>query len=51
MIDNKKTIYDLKADMRSNKFEGNNELTKIDLDLLPNYILENVDKFSKWIEE
>jgi beta-1,4-mannosyl-glycoprotein beta-1,4-N-acetylglucosaminyltransferase len=51
MIDNKKTIYDLKADMRSNKFDGNNELTKIDLDLLPNYISENVDKFSKWIEK
>ena len=51
MIDNKKTIYDLKADMRSNKFDGNNELTKIDLNLLPNYISENVDKFSKWIEK
>ena len=51
MIDNKKTIYNLKADMRSNKFDGNNELTKIDLDLLPNYISENVDKFSKWIEK
>jgi len=51
MIDKKKTIYDLKADMRSNKFKGSNELTKIDLDLLPNYILDNIDKFSKWIEK
>jgi len=51
MIDNKKTIYDLKVDMRSNKFDGNNKLTKIDLNLLPSYISENLDKFSQWIEK
>jgi beta-1,4-mannosyl-glycoprotein beta-1,4-N-acetylglucosaminyltransferase len=51
MINNKKTIYDLKADMRSNKFDGANDLIKIDLDLLPSYILKNKDKFSKWIDE
>ena len=51
MINNKKTIYDLKADKRSNKFGGNNKLIKINLDLLPDYISENKDKFSKWIEE
>ena len=52
MISNKKTIYDLKADKRSNKFDGGNDLIKIKLnDLLPSYISENKDKFSKWIEE
>ena len=51
MINNKKTIYDLKADKRSNKFDGNNKLIKINLGLLPDYISENKDKFSKWIEE
>jgi len=51
MINNKKTIYDLKADKRSNKFGGNNKLIKINLGLLPDYISENKDKFSKWIEE
>ena len=51
MINNKKTIYDLKADKRSNKFGGNNKLIKINLSLLPDYISENKDKFSKWIEE
>ena len=51
MIDNKKTIYDLKADKRANKFDGSNELIKIDLNLLPSYVSENKDKFSEWIEE
>jgi beta-1,4-mannosyl-glycoprotein beta-1,4-N-acetylglucosaminyltransferase len=51
MINNKKTIYDLKADKRANKFDGSNELIKIDLNLLPSYVSENKDKFSKWIEE
>ena len=51
MINNKKTIYDLKADKRANKFDGSNELIKIDLNLLPSYVSENKDKFSEWIEE
>jgi len=51
MISNKRTIYNLKADKRSNKFDGGNDLIKIKLDLLPSYISENKDKFSKWIEE
>jgi len=51
MINNRETIYDLKADKRSNKFGGNNKLIKINLDLLPDYISENKDKFSKWIEK
>ena len=51
MINNKKTIYNLKVDMRSNKFDGGNKLKKITLDLLPSYISDNKDKFSKWIED
>ena len=51
MILEKKTIYNLKADSRSNKFDDGNILKKIDLDLLPNYILENKNKFKEWIEE
>ena len=51
MINNKKTIYDLKADKRANKFAGSNELIKIDLSLLPSYVSENKDKFSEWIEK
>ena len=51
MIHEKKTIYNLKTDMRSNKFNAGNELKKIDLDLLPSYISNNKDKFSEWIED
>jgi hypothetical protein len=47
----KKTIYNLKTDMRSNKFDGGNELKKIDLDLLPSYISNNKNKFSDWIDD
>ncbi len=51
MIVNKKTIYNLKVDSKSNKFDGSNILKKIDLNLLPNYILKNKDRFTNWIEE
>ena len=51
MIINKKTIYNLKVDSRTNKFDDGNRLEKIDLNLLPNYILENKNKFKEWIEE
>ena len=51
MIIDKKTIYNLKVDSKSNKFDDGNILKKIDLKLLPNYILENKDKFKEWMEE
>ena len=51
MIINKKTIYNLKVDSRSNKFDGGNKLEKFDLSLLPLYILENKNKFKEWIED
>ena len=51
MIVNKKTIYNLKVDSKSNKFDDGNLLKKMDLNLLPNYILKNKDKFTNWIEE
>tara|TARA_B100000795_G_C22730800_1_gene411294 strand:+ start:27 stop:899 length:873 start_codon:yes stop_codon:yes gene_type:complete len=51
MIINKKTIYNLKADSKLNKFDDGNKLEKIDINLLPNYILKNKNKFSEWIEE
>ena len=50
MIKNKKTIYNLKVDSRTNKFDGKNNLEKINLNLLPKYILENKIKFKDWIE-
>ena len=51
MIKNKKTIYNLKVDSRTNKFDGKNNLEKINLNLLPKYILENKIKFKDRIEK
>ena len=51
MIVNRKTIYNLKVDSRTNKFDGGNKLEKIDLNLLPSYILQNKNRFKEWIEE
>ena len=51
MIINKKTIYNLKVDSKFNKFDDGNKLEKIDINLLPNYILKNKDRFREWLEE
>ena len=51
MINNKKAIYNIKADQKENKFDGTNKLDKININLLPSYILENKDKLKDWIEE
>jgi len=51
MINNRKTIYNIKADQKENKFDGSNKLNKININLLPSYILENKDKLKDWIEE
>jgi len=51
LIEQKKTIYNLKADQRLNQFNDGNKLSKIDINLLPKYILENKDKLKKWIEK
>ena len=51
MIINKKTIYNLEVDSKLNKFDDGNKLEKIDINLLPNYILKNKNKFKEWIEE
>ncbi|MDC0569525.1 hypothetical protein OAO17_01150 [Candidatus Pelagibacter sp.] len=51
MIANKKTIYNIKADQRDKKFDGSNKLDKINIDLLPSYIIDNKEKLKDWIEE
>ena len=46
----KKAIYDLKADQRGNKFNSNEKLKIIDLNNLPEYIVNNLNKYKSWIE-
>lgn len=50
MIKDKRTVYNIKADQKENKFGGENKLSKIEIDLLPSYISENKDKLKDWIE-
>ena len=49
LIKNKKAIYDLSADKRSQKFGNGIELENYDIKKLPNYIYKNLDKFKDWI--
>ena len=51
IIKNKKTIYNLKVDQKENKFDAKNDLVKIDINELPKYIIDNLDKFETWIEK
>ena len=50
IINEKKAIYDLRADQRKNKFEAKNQLIKIDIDQMPSYIQNNIEKFREWID-
>ena len=43
-------MYNLKVDSRSNKFKEGNLLQKLDMNLLPEHINKNLDKYSDWIE-
>ena len=50
MIKEKKTVYDLKVDMRSSKFNRGQNLSLVDLTQLPNYIQNNKEKYKLWLE-
>jgi len=50
LIKNKKAIYDLNADKRSQKFGNGIKLENYDIKKLPNYIYKNLDKFKDWID-
>jgi beta-1,4-mannosyl-glycoprotein beta-1,4-N-acetylglucosaminyltransferase len=49
LIKNKKAIYDLNADKRSQKFGNGIELENYNIKKLPIYIYKNLDKFKDWI--
>ena len=50
MVNNKKAVYDYHADMRSSKWAGKEILSKCDLSELPEYLINNVNKYSSWID-
>ena len=51
LIKEKKAVYNIRADMKMNKFQNNPELKLLDLNKLPKYIINNQNKFSDWIEK
>ena len=50
MIKSKKSIYNLRADMKNEKIDGTQNLKTTDGSELPEYIKKNKTKYSNWIE-
>ncbi len=50
LMDQKKTVYNLKNDQRLNKFNSENKLKRIEINCLPKYISDHKDKLKEWIE-
>ena len=50
IINEKKPIYNLKSDMRSNKFDLSDRLISADINELPSYVQNNLEKYKKWID-
>ena len=50
IIKSKKSIYNLRADMKNEKFDGTQNLKATDGHELPEYIKRNKTKYSNWIE-
>jgi len=49
IIKEKKPIYNLKTDMKGNKFDLSDELAVADISELPYYIQKNIDKYKDWL--
>ena len=50
IIKNKKSIYNLRADMKTEKIDGTQDLKATDGNELPEFIKENRKKYTNWIE-
>ncbi len=50
IMKSKKSIYNLKIDMKNEKIDGTQNLKTTDISELPKFIKENQEKYSNWIE-
>ena len=50
LIDEKRVMYDHNVDQKGFKWSGKSILKKINVNLLPNYIKDNIEKFSEWLD-
>ena len=51
LINKRKAIYDLNTDKKIQKFGEGQNLEKVDLSYLPNYINKKKDKYKDWLVE
>ena len=51
LIKERRTVYNLKVDSKKNKFDKSLKLKKLDINLLPRYVKDNLKKFDDWIEK
>ena len=49
-IDNKESIYNLATDMKKSKFDSGQKLVVLEINQLPNYIENNLDKYKQWLD-
>ncbi len=50
IIKSKKSIYNLRADMKTEKFDGTQNLKQTNGNELPDFIKQNMNKYSNWID-
>ena len=50
MVSEKKILYDHSAKQEADKYTGFQKLEKVDNNILPNYINQNLEKYRDWIE-
>ena len=50
IIKNKKSIYNLRADMKTEKFDGTQSLKPTDGSELPDFIKINKQKYESWLD-
>ena len=50
MINNKRAFYDFHVDMRENKWAGKQKLYKCEISELPEYLINNKEKYLLWID-
>ena len=50
LIENKQAIYDLKVDKKIQKMGHGNKLEKYELEKLPSYLNNNLEKFKNWLD-
>ena len=50
LMNEKRVVYDHNVDQKSFKWSGKSKLKKISNNILPVYVLNNLDKFSNWLD-